>query len=64
MKKSVITPLIIFFLIAIVLFTLSFGAIYIDGARVRSGFEPKLTFKIISDDGNKLAIGVLSELRF
>ena len=54
MKKSVITPLIIFFLIAVVLFSLSIATIYIDGARVRSGFEPKLTVKVISDDGNKI----------
>ena len=54
MKKSVIIPLIIFFLVVIVLFTLSFAAIYIDGARVRSGFEPKLTVKVISDGGNKI----------
>jgi len=50
-KKKV---LIICIIIAIILAVLSFIANYIDKGRVSTGHEPKLTIKIVSEDGNKV----------
>lgn len=50
-KKNV---LIICIIIAVILAVLSFIANYIDKGRVSTGHEPKLTIKIVSEDGKKV----------
>lgn len=51
MKKKTITIIIITLSI---LFIFGIYSKYVDSARVRTGHEPKLTIKIISDNGNKI----------
>ena len=50
MKKGLLVCIIIFVILAV----LSFIANYIDKGRVSTGHEPKLTIKIVSDDGDKV----------
>ena len=51
MKKKVIISILI---AAIILFIVSLITNYIDGARVRTGYEPKYCLKTINYDGNKV----------
>lgn len=51
MKKKVIISIVI---ATIILFTLSFITKYKDGARVRTGYEPRYCLKTINYDGNKV----------
>ncbi len=48
-KKIIISALIVF-----ALFIISAVTKHVDGARVRAGLEPECTFKVISEDGNKV----------
>lgn len=50
MKKCLLVCIIIFVIFAV----LSFITNYIDKGRVSTGHEPKLTIKIVSNDGNKV----------
>ena len=51
MKKKLIITITILFLI---LFGFGIYSNYVDSARVRTGYEPKLVIKIVSEDGNKV----------
>lgn len=51
MKKKTITIIIITLSI---LFIFGIYSKYVDSARVRTGHEPKLTIKIVSNDGDKI----------
>jgi len=51
MKKKIVVVTVI---ILLLLFIFGIYSKYVDSARVRTGHEPKLTIKIISDNGNKV----------
>ena len=51
MKKKI---LVIIGIVLTILVVTGLVTSYIDSARVRNGVEPKLTIKIVSEDGNKI----------